>query len=424
MLIRVVFVRRLLAAFTAPAGKWLLALTLCLVSTGSLSFQNWEDGEVPSPTAFRDATPIVIGLDADLSSGSAQAGQAILRGILVAIDEINAQGGVLGRPLEVVAKDHRGNPARGRDNIVAFSELENIIAVVGGLHTPVVLYELDVIHEHKLLFLVPWAAGTRIVANGFTPNFVFRISVRDEFAGHFLAKKVLEFGHRHPGLVMERTTWGRSNEIAIKTALSIRGIHAVDTQWFNWGVEDLTPAIDRLAAKGVDVMLLVANAPEGLAAIRSMAKRVGEVRLPILSHWGITGGDFFKLAASHLQKVQLCILQTFSFVDPPHPDRATRFFRTYQKLYPEAKTPESIISAAGTAHAYDSVHLLSMAVRSAGTTDRTVIRDALERLEAYSGLVRDYAPAFTEDRHEALSVEDYRLMHYGPYGILIPCAMQ
>ena len=187
-----------------------------------------------------DDNPIVIGLDADMSSGSAEAGESIRRGAVLAISEINTAGGVLGRPLQLVVKDHRGNPARGIDNLEELSQIENLVAVLGGLHTPVMLAELDTIHKHQLVSLVPWAAGTPIIDNGRDPSYVFRVSVRDEFAGGVLIDFVQRAGYTRPGLLLERTGWGRSNEKAIGDALRDRGLTSAGTKWFDWGIDDLT----------------------------------------------------------------------------------------------------------------------------------------------------------------------------------------
>jgi len=101
------------------------------------------------------SAPIQVGLDADLSSGSARSGESIRRGVLLAMEEINQQGGVLGRPLQLIAKDHRGNPSRGIDNIEAFSQMDDVVAVMGGLHTPVAMKELKTVHNNQIPFLVP-----------------------------------------------------------------------------------------------------------------------------------------------------------------------------------------------------------------------------------------------------------------------------
>lgn len=368
----------------------------------------------------RAQSPIYIGLDADMSSSSAQAGEAIRRGALLAINEVNAGGGVLGRPLELVVRDHRGNPARGLDNMADFAAMPDLVAVVGGLHTPVALHQLNSIHENKIIYLGAWAAGTPVVENGRDPNYVFRVSVRDEFAGAFLVKNALEHGSSNLGLLLERTGWGRSNEKAVTDALQERGMAPVAVEWFNWGISDMTEQLDRLHTAGVDGIILVANPPEGLVVVDSMAKRPKVARMPIISHWGITGGTFPAMAGDKLDEVDLIFLQTFSFIDPPMPRRANRVFKQYMATFPDVKTVRDVPAPPGTAHAYDLVHLLAIAIEQAGTIDREAVRYAMENIELYQGLMRDYNPPFTADRHDALNADDFIVAHYGKDGSILP----
>lgn len=363
---------------------------------------------------------IIIGLDADLSSGSAESGESIRRGIVLAINKINNTGGVLGRSLKLVSLDHRGNPARGIDNIKTFAQKENLVAVVGGLHTPVALAELEIIHRERIIYLGPWAAGTPIIDNGFHPNYAFRVSVRDEYAGGFLVKEAIRSGFRHLGFLLEQTSWGRSNHRAMATALKANGLEPVGIQWFLWGVKDLKNQINHLREAGAEVIMLVANAPEGIAAVGSMAALPKNHRLPMMSHWGITGGVFFQKANKNLPKVDLQFLQTFSFVDPPFPGRARRLFDAYQKEFPETRTAFDIFSPVGTAHVYDLIHILKLAIEKAETIDRPAVRDALETLKEYQGLVRNYRPPFTAKNHDALDSNDFRMAIYNDKGYIIP----
>ena len=84
------------------------------------------------------------------------------------------------------------------------------------------------------------------------------------------------------------------------------------------------------------------------------------------------------------------------------------------------KTEEAIPSPVGAAHAYDTVHLLAMAVNQAKSTDPRKVRDALERLPPYSGAVRDYRPAFTSKRHDALGEQQLLFVRLTPQGVLVP----
>jgi branched-chain amino acid transport system substrate-binding protein len=373
----------------------------------------------PAPQAH-GADSILIGLDADMSSGGAPAGEAIRRGALIAIDEINEAGGALGRPLELIVRNHRGNPARGIDNIDELADLDDLVAILGGLHTPVALAELDIVHERGVPYLVPWAAGTPVVENGFDPNYVFRVSVRDEYAGGFLVGALLDAGFQRPGLLLENTGWGRSNEKAMQSALSAEGLPRAPVHWFNWGTPNLDLPVGELIVDGVDVLLLVANAREGVVAMRAMTEVPEAERIPIVSHWGITGGNFFRDASEYLDGVDLSFLQTFSFFDPPFPDRSDRVMRAYCARFEGCDGPASIFSPVGTAHAYDLIHLLSRALERAGTPDRRAVRDALERNESYQGLVRNYAPAFTPEQHDALDARDFRIARFSADGSILP----
>lgn len=363
---------------------------------------------------------IIIGIDADMSSGSARAGESIKRGVLTAVDEINSKGGILGRQVEVVIKDHRGNPARGIDNIESFGEMKNLGAVIGGLHTPVALAELKAVHEKKIIFLIPWAAGTPVVANNYDPNFVFRVSVRDEYAGSFLINKGVKLGYKKPALVLEQTGWGRSNRKSMTKALGKLGLSPGGTFWFNWGVKDLKETFEAAIEKGCDVVIFVGNSPEGITALKSMGLIDQDKRLPIISHWGITGGNFFEKSRESLNKVDLKFLQTFSFIKPVYQDRYEKVFKILKQKFKDIKDPSDIFAPAGTAHAYDLVHLYKIAVNKAGTINSEEVRKSLENITDYKGLVKNYSPPFTKKRHDALNGSDFILAEYNKDGVIVP----
>ncbi len=387
--------------------------SVCLLAT------LWGAVDRPaSAEEHKKQAPVLIGLDADLSSGSAESGQAIRRGIELALDEINAGGGVLGRPLALVVRDHHGNPTRGIDNILEFADMPNLVAVVGGLHTPVALAELPAIHQHRIIYLGPWAAGTPVVDNGYSPNFVFRVSVRDALAGGYLIDQALAREFKHLALLLENTGWGRSNEKAMKTALARHGKTPATVQWFNWGAKKVADQLQAMEASGADVVMLVANSPEGAVVIKAMAARTEEKRLPIISHWGISGGHFFQDTRDVLPKTDLMFLQTFSFLATASQPRSAKVAEAYLTRYDDCDTLAHIKSPVGTAHAYDLVHLLARAIEAAGTFDKNLVRDALEMIKRHTGLVRTYAPPFTPDRHDALTRDDFHLARYDENGAI------
>ncbi|MDH3660141.1 MAG: ABC transporter substrate-binding protein [Alphaproteobacteria bacterium] len=366
------------------------------------------------------SAPILIGLNADMSASSAIGGEAIRRGAIIAIDEINRAGGVLGRPFTLTVRDHRGNPDRGIDNINDLASNEDLVAVIGGVHTPVAMAELETVHEHGIVYLGPWAAGALVVDHSYEPNFVFRVSVRDAYAGEFLIDAALERGYRHPAFLLWQTTWGRSNEVAMRTALESRGKQPAAIEWFNTGAKSVTKQLEAIKRAGADVVMLIAEPNGAATAVRDMAVLAPEERLAIIADWGLTAGEFHRDVRDDLSAVDLKFLQTFTFFDPPFPDRANRVLAAYCNHFGDCDGPVSVRAPTGFAHAYDLVYLLARAIEAAGTVERSQVRQALERLKRHAGLVRLYQPPFTPTDHDALAPDDYRLAAYDENGVIVP----
>ena len=82
--------------------------------------------------------------------------------------------------------------------------------------------------------------------------------------------------------------------------------------------------------------------------------------------------------------------------------------------------PEDVRAPTGVAHAYDLTHILAKAIDLAGSTERARVRDALEKVGNYRGLIKTYPQPFTNRRHEALGPEDLLMARFRPDGTLIP----
>lgn len=194
-------------------------------------------------TAARaDSPPVLIGIDAEFGVVGSTSAQAIRLGAQIAVDEINAAGGVLGgRPLALVDKDDRSVPARFIKNLQDFAADPAVVAVLCGKYSPVVVEAIPEIHQLKLPLLDPWAAADPITAHDFRPNYIFRLSLRDTWAMQVMIRHAERRGVRKIGLLVPNTEWGRSNLKAAETLDQTDPRFAiVDTQWFNWGDASLS----------------------------------------------------------------------------------------------------------------------------------------------------------------------------------------
>ena len=360
--------------------------------------------------------PIRLGLAAAVSGGSAASGEAIKRGLSIALDEVNARGGLLGgRKLELVVRDDEGNPQKGVTIARELVEREKVAAVFGGLHTTVALAQVPVWHELATPYMGTWAAGTNITRNGKKPNFVFRVSANDDEVDKFLVRYAAEHLKRgKPGLLLENTAWGQSNETGLTKWFAERGVKAVGVEKFNWNDPDMSPQLLRLKQGGADVVMLVANAPEGAQVVKSKAKVGWEV--PIVSHWGISGGRFAELTGELSDGV--VFVQTYSFFGKQNA-RGEAVLKALKDRF-GVKGPEDATAPVGTANAYDALHLVALAIEQAKSADGAKVRDALEDLKAeYAGLIKTYKRPFTPEQHDALTERDY-LMVVWKGGKIVP----
>ncbi|UVW30039.1 ABC transporter substrate-binding protein [Massilia sp. H6] len=367
-----------------------------------------------------EPTPVRIGLDAEFGLDRSTSAQAIELGLRTAIGEINRAGGVLGgRPLELVTRDHRSIPARGIRNVEEFARMPDLVAVFGGRFSPVVIEELPTLKATKTLFLAVWSSADGIVDNGMTPNYVYRLSLRDSLAMPKLLGTARKRGLPRVGLLLTNTSWGRSNLAAAeKFTDRNKDVKIVQTAWYNWRDQTLVAQYQALRNAGAQAIVLVANDDEAAVLVREVAALPEAQRIPILSHWGVTGGEFTAQAGPALRQVDFSVIQTFSFFKANRAQLA-RFMANLALVSPIRRI-EDIHGPVGVAHAYDLMHILAKAINLAGSTDRKKVRDAMEKVREHRGLVKNYVPAFTPARHEALGVNELLIARYRADGVLVP----
>lgn len=371
-------------------------------------------------------------LDADRTH-LRESARAIEWGVRVALHEVHDT--VAGYRVELVCLDHRGNSARSRFNLELFLQDDRALAVVAGLHSPPLLTHRDFINTQRIPVLVPWAAATAITRYPSEENWIFRLSVDDRTAGTVIVSwAVGEKGCKRPALLLEDTGWGRANHATMAAALERLGRAPACTVWFDWGLTEpgARDKLRRIARDGADGIVLVANAPEAKVIARALLALPPEQRLPLYSHWGLTGGDFPRVITQEMrQGLELYFIQTRFFMHSPLDPFAAGVFATAVQLFP-VTAPADIEAPAGFVHACDLTRLLIAAIAQSGLTgdirrDRDNLRQSLENIrEPVRGLVTTYIRPFRPfhpgdpDAHEALGAADFVMARYGPNGEILP----
>tara|TARA_R110000787_G_scaffold211281_3_gene321076 strand:+ start:12130 stop:13323 length:1194 start_codon:yes stop_codon:yes gene_type:complete len=353
-------------------------------------------------TPAHAADTIKVGLIASLSGPSAKSGEAITRGLTVAIDEINAAGGLLGKQVELLRRDDENNPGKG---LVAARELvqrEKVAVLFGGLQTPVSLAIVPFMNQSKAVFMGPWAAGTPITQNGAKENYIFRVSAFDSMVGVALVDRAVSVhGAKKPGMMLINNPWGESNEKSLLVALKAKGMENAGIEKIEQSDIDVVPQLTRLKSNGADAIFMVANVGPSAQVMKSLERMNWNV--PVVSHWGPAGGRFSELGGPRAKDVEM--IQTFTFSGNPSP-KAAEMMAKLKKHFPEIKGEADVTPAVGIANAYDGMHLAALAIKNAGSTDGPAVRKGFYNIKSYDGLIKTYEMPFSPEKHDALGPDD------------------
>jgi branched-chain amino acid transport system substrate-binding protein len=359
-----------------------------------------------------------IGASGPLTGAAAFGGESIRMGAEIAIDEINAKGGVLGQKLQFKLYDDGGQPPKGVDNVRRIALSDNCIAMLGGYHSGVQLAMRDPIAQVGIPYMGTTAGGTAIIEHENGQNkWMFRVSAKDKWVAQFLVEQaVARSKNKKIALLYENTGWGNGGVPDVEAALKAKGLTLAAKETFNWNDVDMTPQIIRTRDAGVDTVIFWALDREGNQLLRGMDK-VGWRPSNMIAAWGLAG-NLGEIAGKLANGV--IVFQTYTWMGKLEP-RAEVLWKKIQAKY-GLKNPQEIRMGSAVANSYDAVYIIAQAIEKAGSFDRAKVRDAMYQVR-HDGLVAKYDPAFdkTQERHDGILPRYYKLTAWHE-GKLLPLA--
>ncbi|MBF0539464.1 MAG: ABC transporter substrate-binding protein, partial [Nitrospirae bacterium] len=251
--------------------------------------------------------------------------------------------------------------------------------------------------------------------NSYNPNYIFRISINDTTATPFLIQQALKISKKI-AILLINNDWGKENGRILTDYLNAINVTPSAIEYFDVNDDNMLLQFRRIENSGAKVLFIVSTAPYLPRIIKNIALR--QEKIPIIAQWSATGGSLWRDTKDQLKDIDISFNQTFSFLTPKN-ELTKRVLKEYMDTY-HVTTPQEIPVPSATAQAYDLVHLLAMAIDKARTTDRASVRDALEGIAHYNGLIKTYSPPFTKTRHDALNVNDYFMATYDASGNIVP----
>lgn len=348
------------------------------------------------------AQDIKIGYAGALSGPASFTGLDIKRGAEMAVDAINAKGGVKGRKLVLISRDDEHNPVRTVAQYRELVEREKVVAMIGATNSASMLAVTPIVNETlKVPVICPATDATAITENDAAkagqPNYLFRVGMFGSGQGNFIVDTLVKkFGHTKVGLLTWTGGWGVTGRGELLRRLKEYGLTPVADETFDSSDTDMTPQIIKLKNAGAQSILNFGLVRENTLVVKTKQKLGDET--PYASAWGIAGPAFWKAAGSAAEGV---LSSTTITIDGPQSPGRQALIDAYQKRYNQTMdAPTSVFGA------YDAIYLYAFVMDRDGV-DSEKIRTGLENVTSFKGLLLDFnRPIFTKTRHNAITEDD------------------
>lgn len=346
-------------------------------------------------TAVPVAVPLRVGVVGPFTGASADFGVPMLNGIKLAVDEINAVGGYLGRPLELVIKDDAASPDQGRKAVQELLD-EKVLATLGFCNTGVAVKAIDLFQQAQSPLIVPCSSGTAVTSTYPAPeSYIFRVQARDSLQAPFMVEDIVKRGWDKVAIFADKTGYGEGGYNDVIAALKGKNLQPVYVSRFELGVKDLTAELTAARAAGANVIYSYTVGPEN-AVIANGKKALGW-KVTQVGGWPLSF-PFFMDGAKDAAEGALMV-QTF--IAEPSNERRAAFLSAYTRKY-----QRKVAVPMAAANAYDATYLLMYALLGIrdGKLTGPAIKDSLEgKMKTYYGVVATYDKPFSVQDKDAIT---------------------
>lgn len=355
------------ASLTAGCGSKPAANTESGTTQGSAqeaSENSKDDASGASQSAQTPSgDPIRIGGIAPVTGDKAEMGESFWRSWQLAIDKVNAEGGVLGRPVELVLEDSKADPKEAVELTKKMGDDETICAVLGPMASSEAIACAPVFEEYNMVELSPCASN-----NQYAPmsDYAFTVAGKMDAEMPYLVERGIHeyLDAKSIGVIWVNDDWGASAYQSTEEGCSQYGIEITDNESFVSGEKDFTAILTKIRQTNPEYLMLITQAADG-ALILNQVKAMGW-DIPIIGAGAMYSDQVILLAGDAAENLVASAAFFLSEDDPVAWDYATQFYDG-AGFYPTIHGPLS----------YDATLLLCKAIEKAGTTDRQAVRDAL-----------------------------------------------
>ncbi|HQX57546.1 MAG: ABC transporter substrate-binding protein [Rhodoferax sp.] len=329
-----------------------------------------------SPVAVAQE-PIRVGSFLSVTGPAAFLGDPELKTLELYVDQINAAGGVIGRKLQLVAYDDAGDAEKARTFVKRLLEQDKVDIIVGGSTTGTTMAAVPMVESAGISFLS--LAGAVVIVEP-VKKWVFKTPHTDRMACEKIFADMQTRKMTKVALIAGTGGFDKSMRAECLKVVGNYGVEVVADETYGATDTDMTTQLTKIKGSSAHAVLN-AGFGQGPAIVTRNFRQVG-LTLPLYQSHGVASREYIKLSGPAAEGVRLpaaalLVSELLAANDPQKPVAVA-----YRKAYEDKHKMD--ISAFG-GHAYDGLMLALNAIKTAGSTDKAKVRDALESTRGYIG---------------------------------------
>ena len=341
--------------------------------------------------AGAQAPPIKIGFASAMSGPAAITGEGVKWGATLAIEEINAKGGVGGRKLEAYFADNKAQPGEAVSAVRKLADVDQVDVIIGQTHSGACLGAMPVVKEIGLPMVIEACSHPKIreMSGKGGNEWTFRVALDDEIMAYTFARYMARQGVKSASILAMNNDFGRGAAIAYDAGFKKANVKLLSTEFFDPGQPDYRPVLTRLKRANPETILAVILASDGAPFMRQF-RELGLTQ-KVFSRGSLGTAEFLYQVRDN-PKIGDGVVEASYWITGLDPEWDKKWTERY-KVPPRIHGSLSAITLK-----WAVVPAIEIALKKTGKADRQSIRAALEEVDVKDSPL---GPIKFDDHHQA-----------------------
>lgn len=348
-------------------------LALMLIATLVIAGCSKKEETTGGTTGGTEEPEVIkVGLITPLTGDVATFGQSTKKAAEMAVEEINAKGGVLGKKIELIIEDDRNDPKETANLVRKLVDQDGVVAIIGSLTSKCSLAGMPIANQKKIPMISSSSTNPKVTETG---PYSFRVCFIDDFQGQVMAKFAYEdLGARKAAILYDvGNDYSKGLAEFFEKSFKELGGEVVAVETYQQQDNDFNAQLTSIKAKSPDVIFLP-DYYQKVALIAKQARALG-IDATFLGGDGWDSPELVKLGGEAVEGGYFS--NHYSKQDPD--EKTQEFIKKFEEKYGEK--PDAL-----AALGYDAVYFLAQGIEEAGKVDPEAIKDALTNIKEFSGV--------------------------------------